>query len=89
MDDIVIAEIEKSKSETLRIRLAEFHDYHFLDLRVFYTKDDGELAPTKKGVAIPLVKAADVIEGLNAGLRKAVALGLRNGEGHDRQNAAE
>ena len=79
MDDVLIAEIEKSKSETIRVRLVEFHSRQFLDVRAFYTKDDGLLAPTKKGVAIPLDTAADVIEGLRAGLAKAEALGLMNG----------
>jgi len=85
MDDITIAEVSKSKTETLRIRLNEFHGRHFLDVRAFYEKDDGELAPTKKGVAIPLAKVADVIQALQAGLAKADELGLLNGEGHERQ----
>ena len=48
MEDVTIAEFEKSKTETIVIRLAEFHDRHFLDVRAFYRINDGTLAPTKK-----------------------------------------
>ncbi len=39
MEDITIAEIEKSKTETIVIRRAEFHGRHYLDLRAFYRRD--------------------------------------------------
>lgn len=42
----------KRNQETLRISLATFKNRKYIDIRMFYEDQSGELAPTKKGVTI-------------------------------------
>lgn len=47
----IIAAIPRSATEQLQIAINEFKGKSYLDLRIFYTTDDGESwLPTKKGV---------------------------------------
>jgi len=49
----LLASIPKSPTEQLQIALNEFKGKKYLDLRVYYTTDDGKSwLPTKKGVTI-------------------------------------
>ena len=77
MDERLIATIPKNSTETFRVRLVEFHDRPFVDLRVFATSDaTGEQVPTKKGVAIHPGKLGAVIEALQQAEAVARAEGL-------------
>ena len=52
-DKNLLASIPKGATETLQISINEFKGKKYLDLRIFYTTDDGETwNPTKKGVTI-------------------------------------
>lgn len=47
----IIATIPRSATEQLQIAINEFKGKSYLDLRIFYTTDDGaSWLPTKKGV---------------------------------------
>ena len=49
----VLATIPKSATEQLQIALNEYKGKKYLDLRIFYTTDDGaSWNPTKKGVTV-------------------------------------
>lgn len=49
----LISTIERSSTEQLQIAVKEFKGKKYLDLRIFYTTDDGaSWLPTKKGVTI-------------------------------------
>ncbi len=49
----LLAAIPKSPTEQLQIALNEFKGKEYLDLRIFYTTDDGaSWLPTKKGVTV-------------------------------------
>ena len=51
-DDKLLAEIRRNSEETLRVAVREFKGKTFVDFRLFYANDKGELAPTKKGVTL-------------------------------------
>lgn len=52
MENKVLADIEKGRGEVIRIEVGEFKGKKLLHIRTWYTNDAGELAPTKKGVAM-------------------------------------
>ena len=51
-DRTVLHEFKRNAEETLRISLSTFKGRTYVDIRLFYQDDKGELAPTKKGVTI-------------------------------------
>ncbi|MCZ6875177.1 MAG: transcriptional coactivator p15/PC4 family protein [bacterium] len=54
MDD-VIAQFEKNATEVVRVSLTEFRGHKLIDLRVYYSDDEGQFKPTKKGYLFRLV----------------------------------
>lgn len=79
MDDdnsTTIATIEKSATQDIRVRLAEFHGKTYIDLRVFVPGDAIDRIPTRKGIAVPPALLADVIDALHEAQRRAVDLGI-------------
>jgi hypothetical protein len=66
-----IAEIEKNRTERIRISLAEYNGHRFIDCRVYYQdKKDGEWLPSKKGMAMGPDVVDEVIEGLKVASAK-------------------
>ena len=64
----VIADIEKPNGEVIRIQLNEFQEKNYLDIRVHYfSGDDEEARPTKKGVSI----SVDLFEEFKEAVLKA------------------
>jgi hypothetical protein len=51
MDD-AIAQFEKNATEVVRVSLTEFRGHKLIDLRVYYSDDEGQFKPTKKGVSL-------------------------------------
>ena len=75
-DNKLISTIERSSTEQLQIAVKEYKGKKYLDLRIFYTTDDGaSWLPTKKGVTISpnhlsilkeaIEVAASELDGLN------------------------
>jgi hypothetical protein len=62
--DEVIAQFEKNATEVLRISLTEFRGHQLIDARIYYSDDEGQYRPTKKGVSLAV--------GLYPELKKAV-----------------
>jgi hypothetical protein len=52
MDNKVLVDIEKGRGEVIRVEIGEFKGKKLLHIRTWYTNEAGELAPTKKGVAL-------------------------------------
>ncbi len=49
----MLAEIPRSATERLQISINSYKGKSYLDLRIFYTTDDGQTwNPTKKGVTV-------------------------------------
>jgi hypothetical protein len=57
--DEVIAQFEKNATEVVRISLTEYRGHKLLDVRVYYSNDDGEYRPTKKGVSLAVERYTD------------------------------
>jgi len=57
MDPIHIADIEKNKSEVIRIEISEFKEKKYINIRTWYRdKETSELKPSQKGVAVNVDK---------------------------------
>ena len=53
-DAKLLAAIERSDTEQLQISISEYRGKSYLNMRIFYTTDDGQTwLPTKKGVTFP------------------------------------
>ena len=61
---IHIKDIPKSKGEIIRIEITEFNGAQLLNLRVWYQTENGEYAPTKKGVTFQWGQMAQLSEAL-------------------------
>lgn len=63
-----LASIERNATEELQISINEYKGKKYVDMRIFYTTDEGDSwNPTKKGVTI----APDKIEDVKVALTKA------------------
>lgn len=57
----LLASIPRSATEEIHIQINEYKGKKYLDLRVYYTTDDGlNWNPTKKGVTFPPDKLEEV-----------------------------
>ena len=64
----LIAAIPRTATEQIQIQINEYKGKQYLDLRVFYTTDDGaNWNPTKKGVTF----APDKLEELKSAIEEA------------------
>lgn len=50
----LIGTIPKNTLEQIRVGIEEYKGYQLLDIRVYFSADDGEPHPTKKGISINL-----------------------------------
>jgi len=69
-DRKVIYEFKRNAEETMRISLSTFKGRTYVDIRLFYTDANEELAPTKKGVTI----TPELWDEFRAGVAAAEAL---------------
>ena len=77
MDEKIVAVVEKNKTEEVRIRLVEYRDKPYLDIRVFVTSDaTGTRLPTKKGVTLAVWKTPALVAALQEAEHAARAAGL-------------
>ena len=58
--DEVIAQFEKNATEVVRVSLTEFRGHKLLDFRVYYSDDEGQYKPTKKGISLSVDLYAEV-----------------------------
>jgi hypothetical protein len=56
--------IPKNTRESYRIAWEEFEGHSFVDLRLYYRASDGEMKPSRKGVAIKPELLAEVCAAL-------------------------
>jgi hypothetical protein len=50
--DQVIAQFEKNAKEVVRVSLSEYRGHKLFDVRVYYSDDEGQYKPTRKGVSL-------------------------------------
>lgn len=70
MENEIIAEFEKNKSEKIRLSLSEFNGKPRVDLRIWYLNDSNEYAPSKKGVSLSTELVPGLIKALQQTLEK-------------------
>lgn len=64
-EKVLLGVIERNATEELQISINEYKNKKYVDLRIFYTNDEGDTwNPTKKGVTIPPDKIEEVKEAL-------------------------
>ena len=68
----LLAAIPKNKSAQYQVHYHVKDGSEYLSLREWYEKADGEWAPTRKGLAVPLDRAQAVVEALSAALEAVV-----------------
>ena len=67
-DAKILATIERSATEQLQISVSEYKGKSYLNMRIFYTTDDGATwIPTKKGVTF----TADQLDMLSEAIEEA------------------
>lgn len=49
----ILAKVGRNSVDTFLFQLTEFKGKKYIDIRTFYTDDNGDLQPTKKGINIP------------------------------------
>jgi hypothetical protein len=57
--DEVIAQFEKNATEVIRVSLTEYRGRKLVDMRVYYSDDEGQYRPTKKGVSLAVERYTD------------------------------
>ena len=64
--DEVIAQFEKNATEVVRLSLTEYRGHKLVDIRVYYSDDQGQYRPTKKGVSLSVNLYADFKRAVHA-----------------------
>jgi len=65
-DEILVRAIDKGLGNRIHIRISEFRERDYLDIRNYYEDDAGEWKPTRKGIAIPVEFYDDLMDALAA-----------------------
>jgi hypothetical protein len=73
---IIVAEWAKSKRESFRLSLGEYHGAHVVDLRVWFTADDGTQRPSTRGLTCGVKNLPALADGFAKAVGKARARGL-------------
>lgn len=65
-EEVLVRAIDKSLGNRIHIRISEFKDRDYLDIRNYYEDDAGEWKPTRKGIAVPVEFYDELMESLAA-----------------------
>ena len=65
-DEILVRAIDKGLGNRIHIRISEFRDRDYLDIRNYYEDDAGEWKPTRKGIAVPVEFYDELMDALAA-----------------------
>ncbi|WP_223428858.1 transcriptional coactivator p15/PC4 family protein [Tateyamaria pelophila] len=57
-------QMQKNRRESLVIRLREYKGRRFVDCRLHYPGEDGELRPTRQGFTLSLDHAGDLADAI-------------------------
>jgi Transcriptional Coactivator p15 (PC4) len=73
---VVIGEQPLNSRDVLRVAFDEYEGRRVIDARKFYKKEDGSLAPTRKGLTLSIDRLPALAELITAALARARADGL-------------
>ena len=65
-DETLVRTIDKGLGNRIHVRIAEFRERDYLDIRNFYEDDAGEWKPTRKGIAVPVEFYDELMDALAA-----------------------
>ena len=65
-DEILVRAIDRGLGNRIHIRISEFRDRDYLDIRNYYEDDAGEWKPTRKGIAVPVEFYDELMDALAA-----------------------
>jgi hypothetical protein len=54
MADKELARVARNSQDTFIFKLTDYKGKKYADIRTYYTDDEGNLLPTKKGINIPI-----------------------------------
>ena len=72
----IITEIEKNKSEFIRVELSEYSGHDLLGIRVYINRDDGDPTPTKKGITCNVSLIPELKQAILKAEQEAIDAGL-------------
>jgi hypothetical protein len=72
---ITIADIERSRRETLRIELNVYKGKPLLNARIWFKDEGGELSPGREGWAINPERIAELFDAIGKARAEALLLG--------------
>jgi Transcriptional Coactivator p15 (PC4) len=76
-EPIEIGKFFKNRAgDIIAVQLKEYEGVPFVDVRQFFTGDDGVTRPTKKGVTVVVRKLPELAAAINKALERARAIGL-------------
>ena len=58
--------IERNAACQVRVEFSEYRANHLLDVREYYLRNDGDWAPTQRGISLPADRARDLLAALQA-----------------------
>jgi Transcriptional Coactivator p15 (PC4) len=73
---VVIGEESLNPRDVLRVAFDEYEGRKVIDARKFYKREDGSLAPTRKGLTLSIDRLPALAELITAALDRARADGL-------------
>ena len=68
-EEKIIHQFKKNANETVMVKFSEFKGKRLIDIRAYYTAENGDLNPTPKGISI----SRDLIPELKLAVDKAMA----------------
>jgi len=71
-EEILVSAIDKSLGNRIHIRISQFKDRDYLDIRNYYEDEAGEWKPTRKGIAVPVEFYDELMQSL-AGAKDIIA----------------
>lgn len=76
-DEILIAKIEKNRTDEIRIMLRIWKDRWNIDIRQYFPDKLGKMTPSKSGIALSVEKLPELADAIADALRRANEGGLR------------
>ena len=63
-DDIEIKSVDRGYGKMIKVKIATWKENKYVDIREYYTNDDAEELPTKKGVRFSVDTIDEFVEAL-------------------------
>ncbi|SAK61449.1 Transcriptional Coactivator p15 (PC4) [Caballeronia catudaia] len=64
-----LLDLRRSDSERLRVTVSEYRGRSYIDLRIWFATDGGELKPSRAGVSLRPEQVGEVVQALLLGAR--------------------